>query len=170
MRGDPGPVQIVTVNKQDHSFDLDTEALSRILLTPEVRDKDVVVVSVAGAFRKGKSFFLDFMLRYMYRKVRRKHSIFRSCNAAHNWIWSFKMTLSNITGFLVVLSKEARHIYSYCKFTSYYFVLSSLVRTGLGRRMSLWQVSPGEEAQNQRPLASSYGVKFSLCRRRMEVR
>ncbi len=111
MRGDPGPVQIVTVNKQDHSFDLDTEALSRILLTPEVRDKDVVVVSVAGAFRKGKSFFLDFMLRYMYRKVRRKHSIFRSCNAAHNWIWrqnlpSFKMTLSNITGFLVVLSRK----------------------------------------------------------------
>uniref|UniRef100_A0A673GSA5 Atlastin-3-like n=1 Tax=Sinocyclocheilus rhinocerous TaxID=307959 RepID=A0A673GSA5_9TELE len=68
MRGDPGPVQIVTVNKEDHSFDLDTEALSRILLTPEVRDKDVVVVSVAGAFRKGKSFLLDFMLRYMYRK------------------------------------------------------------------------------------------------------
>uniref|UniRef100_A0A671LSR0 Atlastin-3-like n=1 Tax=Sinocyclocheilus anshuiensis TaxID=1608454 RepID=A0A671LSR0_9TELE len=68
MRGDPGPVQIVTVNKEDHSFDLDTEALSRILLMPEVRDKDVVVVSVAGAFRKGKSFLLDFMLRYMYRK------------------------------------------------------------------------------------------------------
>uniref|UniRef100_A0A8C1YVI5 Atlastin 3 n=1 Tax=Cyprinus carpio TaxID=7962 RepID=A0A8C1YVI5_CYPCA len=68
MRGDPGPVQIVTVNKEDHSFDLDTEALSRILLRPEVRDKDVVVVSVAGAFRKGKSFLLDFMLRYMYRK------------------------------------------------------------------------------------------------------
>uniref|UniRef100_A0A672Q5R4 Atlastin-3-like n=1 Tax=Sinocyclocheilus grahami TaxID=75366 RepID=A0A672Q5R4_SINGR len=68
MRGDPGPVQIVTVNKEDHSFDLDTKALSRILLAPEVRDKDVVVVSVAGAFRKGKSFLLDFMLRYMYRK------------------------------------------------------------------------------------------------------
>uniref|UniRef100_A0A8C2EUC3 Atlastin 3 n=1 Tax=Cyprinus carpio TaxID=7962 RepID=A0A8C2EUC3_CYPCA len=68
IMGDPGPVQIVTVNKEDHSFDLDTEALSRILLRPEVRDKDVVVVSVAGAFRKGKSFLLDFMLRYMYRK------------------------------------------------------------------------------------------------------
>ncbi|XP_073710289.1 atlastin-3 [Misgurnus anguillicaudatus] len=68
MGTEPGPVQIVTVNKEDHSFELDTKALSRILLAPEVRDKNVVVVSVAGAFRKGKSFLLDFMLRYMYKK------------------------------------------------------------------------------------------------------
>lgn len=69
MGTEPGAVQIVTVNKEDHSFDLDTEALERVLLAHKVRDMDVVVVSVAGAFRKGKSFLLDFMLRYMYRKV-----------------------------------------------------------------------------------------------------
>uniref|UniRef100_A0A8C7GK08 Atlastin 3 n=1 Tax=Oncorhynchus kisutch TaxID=8019 RepID=A0A8C7GK08_ONCKI len=68
MGSEPGPVQIVTVCKKDHSFALDTEALGRVLLAPEVRDKHVVVLSVAGAFRKGKSFILDFMLRYMYRK------------------------------------------------------------------------------------------------------
>uniref|UniRef100_A0A8C5EL96 Atlastin-3-like n=1 Tax=Gouania willdenowi TaxID=441366 RepID=A0A8C5EL96_GOUWI len=68
MRNQPGPVQIVTVSKDDHSFALDAEALSRILLAPEVRDKQVVVLSVAGAFRKGKSFLLDFMIRYMYKK------------------------------------------------------------------------------------------------------
>lgn len=66
---EPGQVQIVTVCKEEHSFTLDQEALERILLAPEVRDKHVVVLSVAGAFRKGKSFILDFMLRYMYRKV-----------------------------------------------------------------------------------------------------
>uniref|UniRef100_A0A3P9HLC9 Atlastin 3 n=1 Tax=Oryzias latipes TaxID=8090 RepID=A0A3P9HLC9_ORYLA len=65
----PGPVQIITVSKDDHSFELNTEALSQILLAPEVRDKHVVVLSVAGAFRKGKSFLLDFMIRYMHRKV-----------------------------------------------------------------------------------------------------
>lgn len=69
MGSEPGPVQVVTVCKEDHSFTLDTEALAQILLAPEVRDKHVVVLSVAGAFRKGKSFLLDFMLRYMYRKV-----------------------------------------------------------------------------------------------------
>ncbi|KAF1384864.1 hypothetical protein PFLUV_G00124610 [Perca fluviatilis] len=68
MGSKPGPVQIVTVCKEEHSFALDTEALARVLLAPEVRDKHVVVLSVAGAFRKGKSFLLDFMLRYMYRK------------------------------------------------------------------------------------------------------
>ncbi|KAJ8338073.1 hypothetical protein SKAU_G00370390 [Synaphobranchus kaupii] len=63
-----GPVQIVTVSKDDHSFSLDTDALEQVLLAPELREKHVVVLSVAGAFRKGKSFILDFMLRYMYRK------------------------------------------------------------------------------------------------------
>ncbi|XP_030414975.1 atlastin-1 [Gopherus evgoodei] len=63
----PGPVQVLIV-KDDHSFELDEAALNRILLSEAVRDKEVVAVSVAGAFRKGKSFLMDFMLRYMYNK------------------------------------------------------------------------------------------------------
>ncbi|XP_069064138.1 atlastin-3 [Pleurodeles waltl] len=62
----PGPVQIVLVHKEEHSFELDEKALESVLLQDHVRDLDVVVVSVAGAFRKGKSFLLDFMLRYVY--------------------------------------------------------------------------------------------------------
>ncbi|XP_048367889.1 LOW QUALITY PROTEIN: atlastin-3 [Sphaerodactylus townsendi] len=65
-RGKPGPVQIVLVHKEEHSFELDEKALSQVLLQDAIRDLDVVVVSVAGAFRKGKSFLLDFLLRYMY--------------------------------------------------------------------------------------------------------
>ncbi|MEE6492339.1 hypothetical protein FKM82_016551 [Ascaphus truei] len=60
------PVQVLVV-KDDHSFELDEPALNRILLSEAVRDKEVVAVSVAGAFRKGKSFLMDFMLRYMYK-------------------------------------------------------------------------------------------------------
>ncbi|KAF6350813.1 atlastin GTPase 1 [Rhinolophus ferrumequinum] len=62
-----GPVQVLIV-KDDHSFELDEAALNRILLSEAVRDQEVVAVSVAGAFRKGKSFLMDFMLRYMYNQ------------------------------------------------------------------------------------------------------
>ncbi|KAI4899256.1 hypothetical protein NFI96_012205 [Prochilodus magdalenae] len=64
-----GPVQIVVADEDAHEFTLDEEALERILLQEHVRDLNVVVVSVAGAFRKGKSFLLDFMLRYMYHQL-----------------------------------------------------------------------------------------------------
>lgn len=59
-----GGIQIVK-SEEKHKFILDHEALERILLQDHVKDKHVVVVSVAGAFRKGKSFLLDFLLRYM---------------------------------------------------------------------------------------------------------
>ncbi|XP_078505148.1 atlastin-2 isoform X2 [Lissotriton helveticus] len=64
----PRPVQIVLAHEDDHDFELDERALEQILLQEHIRDLNVVVVSVAGAFRKGKSFLLDFMLRYMYKQ------------------------------------------------------------------------------------------------------
>ncbi|KPP71574.1 atlastin-2-like [Scleropages formosus] len=62
------PVQIVLTDDEEHQFELDEGALESVLMQEHVRDLDVVVVSVAGAFRKGKSFLLDFMLRYMYNQ------------------------------------------------------------------------------------------------------
>lgn len=64
MGGGARPIQIV-VAKSDHTFELDVASLEQILLSEEVRDKKVVVLSVAGAFRKGKSFLLDFFIRYL---------------------------------------------------------------------------------------------------------
>uniref|UniRef100_A0A8C0G906 Atlastin GTPase 2 n=2 Tax=Chelonoidis abingdonii TaxID=106734 RepID=A0A8C0G906_CHEAB len=64
----PCPIQIVLAHEDDHNFELDEEALENILLQEHIKDLNIVVVSVAGAFRKGKSFLLDFMLRYMYNK------------------------------------------------------------------------------------------------------
>lgn len=64
-----GPIQIVQAN--EHNFELNATALEEVLLQKHVKDLNVVVVSVAGAFRKGKSFLLDFMLRYMHNRVRR---------------------------------------------------------------------------------------------------
>lgn len=65
---DAKPLQIVTTG-EEHTFILDEDALTEVLLQDQLKDRFVVVVSVAGAFRKGKSFLLDFFLRYMYAKV-----------------------------------------------------------------------------------------------------
>lgn len=46
------PVQIVKVT-DERTFELDTEALGNILLRDSIRDTPVVVVSIAGDFRKG---------------------------------------------------------------------------------------------------------------------
>lgn len=62
------PVQIITTGG-NHEFDLDEEKLREILLNPKIQDKKVAVISVAGAFRKGKSFILNFFLRYLSAKV-----------------------------------------------------------------------------------------------------
>ena len=45
------------------------ELRESILLHPEVKDRKIVVVSIIGAFRKGKSFLVDYCLRFMYANV-----------------------------------------------------------------------------------------------------
>uniref|UniRef100_A0AC34RLN1 GB1/RHD3-type G domain-containing protein n=2 Tax=Panagrolaimus sp. JU765 TaxID=591449 RepID=A0AC34RLN1_9BILA len=60
-----GPVKIIHPNEEDRSFELNEDQLSNILLDPKYADKKVALVSVAGAFRKGKSFMLNFFLRYL---------------------------------------------------------------------------------------------------------
>lgn len=62
------PVQIV-LSESDHDFRLNEKALEDILTQNNIKDKKVVVISVAGAYRKGKSFLLDFFLRYLERNV-----------------------------------------------------------------------------------------------------
>ncbi|XP_063370653.1 atlastin-like [Cydia amplana] len=47
-------------------FEPDEAALAELLLRPGVASRPVALVSVAGAFRGGKSFLLNFMLRYLY--------------------------------------------------------------------------------------------------------
>ena len=64
----PRTIQVVSA-KPDHTFELDKEALSEILLSTDVKDRKVMILSVAGAFRKGKSFLLDYLLRYLNNGV-----------------------------------------------------------------------------------------------------
>lgn len=46
-------------------FVLIEDALRNVVSRPELRGLRTMVLSVAGAFRKGKSFLLDFMLRFL---------------------------------------------------------------------------------------------------------
>jgi Guanylate-binding protein, N-terminal domain len=43
--------------------------LDKMFLHPDVKNRKVVVVSIIGAFRRGKSFFLDYCLRFLYSNV-----------------------------------------------------------------------------------------------------
>ncbi|XP_062502605.1 atlastin-1-like [Corticium candelabrum] len=83
---DGEPVQVV-VATETHAFELDVEALERLLLSEEVRDRNVCVVTVAGAFRKGKSFLLDFMLRYLEAKESRSDWLGDSKETLEGFHW-----------------------------------------------------------------------------------
>ncbi len=51
------------------SFQLNIDGLKQLLLDPSIADKNVAIISVTGAFRKGKSFLLNFLLRYLNSDV-----------------------------------------------------------------------------------------------------
>ena len=50
-------------------FDLDVIALQQVLLDPRVRDRQVVVLSIAGVQRLGKSLILNYLMRYLNSEV-----------------------------------------------------------------------------------------------------
>jgi len=64
-------IHVVSLNAEDHTFNLNEDALRSILMRKDVKDKHLVIVSIAGAFRKGKSFMLSFFIRFLQAKVSR---------------------------------------------------------------------------------------------------
>ena len=69
------PLQIIKVTDKKsggdiiHGLELNEENLKRILLHPFVKDIPVVIISITGAFRKGKSFLLGFFLKFLEAQV-----------------------------------------------------------------------------------------------------
>uniref|UniRef100_A0A0R3S0R0 GB1/RHD3-type G domain-containing protein n=1 Tax=Elaeophora elaphi TaxID=1147741 RepID=A0A0R3S0R0_9BILA len=81
----PAPVQIIETLDEQHQFRLDEGALEKVLLSP-----DVSVISVAGAFRKGKSFLLNFFLRYLGASEEKRRSgdwIYQSGDRLDGFSW-----------------------------------------------------------------------------------
>jgi atlastin len=57
------------MNAETGLFELDEAAVKSVLFQPEVRNRKIAIVSIVGAFRRGKSFLLNFMLRYLNAEV-----------------------------------------------------------------------------------------------------
>lgn len=63
------PLQVVVAN-EPYQFALNTAALKQIFQDPRVVDSKVAILSVAGSCRHGKSFLLNFFLKYLRAQVR----------------------------------------------------------------------------------------------------
>lgn len=63
-------VSILDFDNETGKVIANKEDIDRLFLRDEVKNRKIVVLSIIGAFRKGKSFFLDYVLRYMYANVR----------------------------------------------------------------------------------------------------
>lgn len=61
-----GGHELPIIRTNGECIELDESALKRLLLDERVKDKPMAVVTVAGAFRTGKSFLLGFFLRYLH--------------------------------------------------------------------------------------------------------
>ena len=71
----PGePLTILELGPASSSIQLNykfnEEQLLKILTNQQVIDRKIAVISVVGAFERGKSFLLNYCLRYLYATVR----------------------------------------------------------------------------------------------------
>eukprot|EP00043_Microstomoeca_roanoka_P013658 m.134029 g.134029 ORF g.134029 m.134029 type:complete len:604 (+) comp15814_c0_seq3:950-2761(+) len=68
LQGEPQPLQVLTFSLDDNQqtkTHINVDNLRKVLHRHDVKDLPVVVLSVAGPFRTGKSFLLNFILHYL---------------------------------------------------------------------------------------------------------
>lgn len=58
-------LQIIRFSSEPHEMELLEENLEKIMCHPDVRGNPVQILSIAGTFRKGKSFIMGFFLKYL---------------------------------------------------------------------------------------------------------
>lgn len=62
------PISLLKIS-DSNVINMDDEAIDNIFNHPEVENRKIVVLSLIGALRGGKSFFLDYCLRFLYANV-----------------------------------------------------------------------------------------------------
>ena len=48
---------------------VDNDEVEKIMNHPEIEDRKIVILSLIGAFRGGKSYLLNYCLRFLYAHV-----------------------------------------------------------------------------------------------------
>lgn len=72
---DDHPLMIIHIanevkdGKTVHELKLNKTNLKKIMLHPDVAENAVMIVAIAGALRKGKSFLLGFFIKYLEAQV-----------------------------------------------------------------------------------------------------
>lgn len=61
-------IKILKIKNHTNVYEL-TE-IKNILEADDIQDRKIVIIAIAGALRKGKSFLLNFFLRYLYAQYR----------------------------------------------------------------------------------------------------
>lgn len=62
------PVNILNIS-DDGVSEIDSNAIDSLFSHPELKNRKAVIVTIVGDFRKGKSYFLNYCLRYLYGNV-----------------------------------------------------------------------------------------------------
>ncbi|XP_039255993.2 uncharacterized protein LOC120332744 [Styela clava] len=59
---------VKVIDIEDGKVILNSEEFEKVLNQPEIGNRPIAVISIAGTFRRGKSFILNFLLRYVRNK------------------------------------------------------------------------------------------------------
>jgi len=80
------PVHILRFDEANKAIDDYSSELNKIFLHPDVLERKIVVFSIIGAFRRGKSFFLDYCLRFMYANYPSINNLNNQISENSSWI------------------------------------------------------------------------------------
>ncbi|KAL7017431.1 hypothetical protein ACKWTF_010376 [Chironomus riparius] len=92
MSGEP----LNIVRFVNSKVEYDKGALEGLLLHPDVKDRKLIFISIVGAFRRGKSFFLGYCLRYLYahyKSIKNPHNLINN----PNWMGAADTPLQGFT-------------------------------------------------------------------------
>jgi len=90
------PVNIIQFTA-NHSLDVAYDKIHEIFTHPEVAQRKVVVVSIFGASKRGKSFFMDYCLRFMYANYKSVNFMNNPLEHKTEWIGDEEAPLIGFT-------------------------------------------------------------------------